>query len=296
MSIHRNILHNGRIREAAGQELRAGQLGLLAGWGVFTTLRIVDGVPFAWDRHWARMSRDARLTNVAMPDNPAQVEQGLLQLIEANGRPDCTLRLVVVRNSGGMWEGRESSENPTDVIALTADSKKWAPSVRLGLQPMARFAGNEFAGAKILSWAQNLTWAERAQQRGLDEVILLNQHERIAECTSANVFAIFGSEVVTPPLADGCLPGVTREVLLEAVQVPGLTVSERPLKVDDLFRADEVFITSTTRDLLPVSEVAGRALRSVTGGPREQLLQSFREYLAGDIARRKAAHAIAVTK
>jgi branched-chain amino acid aminotransferase len=286
MAIHSHILHNGQICKAVDAQLRAGQIGLLAGWGIFTTLRIVDGVPFAWERHWTRMSRDAKLVHVPMPPNADLVEHDLLRLIEANRRNDCTLRLVVVRNGGGVWEGVESKETPSDVIALTADSKKWGESVRLGIQPDARFAGNEFAGAKILSWAQNLTWAERAQQQGLDEVVLLNQHGRVAECTSANIFAVFGNEVLTPPLADGCLPGVTREVLLEALTADDVRVVEGGLTLDDLYRAEEVFITSTTRDLLPVREIAGRATGTVTR-VRERLAPAFRAFLQNDIARRR---------
>lgn len=285
MAIHSHILHNGRIRDAESAELCAGQVGLLSGWGVFTTLRIAHGVPFAWERHWARLSRDAKLLNVALPE-AGDVEQDLLRLVEANGRADCTLRLAIVRNYGGMWggmwEGPEERQTPTDVIALTADSKNWGSSVNLGLQPNARFAGNEFAGAKILSWAQNLVWAERAQNQGFDEVVLLNQHGRVAECTSANIFAVFGAEVLTPPLSEGCLPGITREVLLGELE----GVTEQSLTVDDLYRADAVFITSTTRDLLPVRQIAGREM-GAAAAVRERLAEAFRAFLAADIARRK---------
>jgi branched-chain amino acid aminotransferase len=287
MAIHSYILHNGAIRDAAQPHLRAGQLGLLAGWGVFTTLRISEGVPFAWERHWARLHRDAALINLAMPPDADDLEESLLRLVDANGRPDCTLRLVILRNSGGMWEDAASKSAPVDVIAMTADSKNWPASVRLGIQPNARFAGNEFAGAKLSSWAHNLTWAERAHHQGLDEVILLNQHGHVAECTSANIFAAFGADVFTPPLSDGCLSGITRELLLTALQSPGTKVSERSLTPDDLCQADEVFITSTTRDLLPVAEVAGRALRSQSGA-RQSLSQAFAEFLSSDIARRRS--------
>lgn len=287
MAIHKNILHNGQICDASRAQLRAGQLGLLAGWGVFTTLRIAEGVPFAWERHWARMSRDARILNVPMPPDADSVEHDLLQLVEANGQPDCTLRFVVLRNGGGMWEGQESKRTPIDTIGLTADSKQWGGSVRLGVQENARFAGNEFAGAKILSWAQNLTWAERAQQQGLDEVVLLNQHGMVAECTSANIFAVFGNQVFTPPLTDGCLPGITREVLLQGIHVQGIRIVERSLSVYDLYGADEVFVTSTTRDLLPVREIAGRET-GVVGTVRERLTPAFRAFVQADIAHRRS--------
>ncbi len=287
MSIHTYVLHNGRIRDAAEAALSAGQLGLLAGWGVFTTLRVREGVLFAWDRHWARLSRDAKLLNVALPSDAEAVEADLLRLIEANKHPDCTLRLVFVRNGGGMWEG-PASGSPTDTIALTADSKQWGDSARLSIQPNARFAANEFAGAKVLSWAQNLTWAERAQREGFDETVLLNERGAVAECTSANIFAVFGDTVGTPPLSDGCLGGITREVLLGETRLSNIRMAERTLGIEDLYRADEVFITSTTRDLMPVREIAGRALKS-TSTVREALTKEFREFMARDIARRKLA-------
>lgn len=287
MAAHSKILHNREIRNLDEGTLSAGQLGLLAGWGVFTTLRVKDGSLFAWERHWARLTRDARLLHIQMPD-AATVYRDLHELIRANGRADCTMRLNIVRNGGGMWEGQASSAKPVDVISLTADSKQWGDSARLSITPSARFAANEFTRAKVLSWGANLTLAERALQSGFDETILLNEHGRVAECTSANVFAVFGSEVRTPALSEGCLPGITREVLLEEIRLPGLHLVESSLLPDDLFRADSVFITSTTRDLLRVREIDGRALGSV-GRAREVLAEAFRRFVESDIARQSHA-------
>jgi branched-chain amino acid aminotransferase len=285
MAIHRYFLHNGRIRETGEASLFAGQLGLLSGWGVFSTLRVVDGVLFAWERHWARMLRDARLLNVTMPADAHGVERDLIRLIGSNATPNCTLRLVVVRNSGGLWEG-PGSGLPSDTIALTADTKQWGDSVRLGIQPHARYAAGEFTGAKILSWAANLRWAQRAQEQGFDEMLLLNEMDKVSECTSANLFAVFGGRVFTPPLSDGCLPGVTREVLLEEIHLPAVEVVEHSLTEEDLYQADGVFITSTTRSLLRVAEIAGRRLES-RGDVGERLDHAFETYLRSDIARRK---------
>jgi branched-chain amino acid aminotransferase len=282
-------LHNGRVREANAAGLFPGQLGLLAGWGVFTTMRVVDGSLFAWERHWARMSRDAHLLNIEMPQDRHEVESGLLRLIESNQTSNCTMRLVVVRNGGGLWEG-PSSGNASDTIALTANSKKWGETVRLGVQPDARYAAGDFTRVKSLSWAHNLRWAERAQQQGFDEVILLNEFGRVAECTSANVFAIFGQEVVTPPVSEGCLPGITREVILEETHLPGVRLVERGLTLEELQQADEVFITSTTRGLLPVREIAGREL-VLKGDVGERVNVAFDSYLKNDIARRRTVNA-----
>jgi len=276
--IHRFVLHNGRICSSTDNVLAPGQLGLLAGWGVFTTIRVSEGVLFAWDRHWSRMTRDAELMHVAMPPDKKAVQQDLARLIEANGMPDCTLRLVVIRNGGGLWEGPPRGI-ASDVVAMIADLKDWGGSVRLGIQTHARYAASEFAGTKINSWAMNLTWLENAQRRGFDEVVLLNERNEVSELTSANIFMSKGTEVWTPPLSSGCLPGVTRDLLLTDVHTPGFKVIERDFTLDDLYHADEVFITSSTRDLLAVAEIEGRALQH-TGGAMEALKAAFRGYLA----------------
>ncbi len=275
--LHRHILHNDVIRDATDRALAPSQVGLLSGWGVFSTLRVADGVLFAWDRHWARIKRDAAAFHVPLPDDPEQVHRRLLDLIEANGAHNSTLRLVIVRNGGGMW-ANPHPERPSDLIALTADSKNWGEGVRLAYQANARHAASPFAGTKILSWSMNLTWLEQAQSRGFDEVILLNERGEVAECTSANIFAANGHQVWTPPLSSGCLPGITREVLLGEIHVPGVAIAEKPLTPGDLETADEVFITSTTRDLLPVHQIENKPLRQNCQA-REALQAAFSKYL-----------------
>lgn len=280
--LHSHVLHNDQIQLASDLSLAPGQVGLLAGWGVFSTLRVAGGVPFAWDRHWARITRDAKMLHVPLPEDDERLRRRLMELVEANHAPDCTLRLVIVRNGGGIWAG-PSNGRASDVIALTADSKEWGDSVKLAYVRQARHAACEFAGTKITSWAMNLTWLEKAQERGFDEVILLNERGEVAECTSANIFIANGSEVWTPPLSSGCLPGITREVILGEIRVPGIRVLERPVMPGDLENADEVFITSTTRNLLPVRQVeekpVGRADRA-----RKALSEAFGEYVRNYVA------------
>ena len=283
--LHRNILHNDNIQPAPDLSLSPGQVGLLSGWGVFSTLRVADGVLFAFERHWARISRDAAAFHVAIPSDPEKVRRKLLDLVEANGAYNSTLRLVIVRNGGGMWAG-PSNGRESDLIALTADSKDWGEGVKLAYQANGRHAACPFAGTKILSWAMNLTWLETAQQRGFDEVILLNERGEAAECTSANIFAASGNQVWTPPLSSGCLPGITREVLLGEIHVPGYSIAEKALTTAELEGADEVFITSTTRDLLPVREIEGRKIGR-TDSARVALQQAFSAYLAQYVAAHK---------
>ncbi len=288
--IHRYVLHNDAIRESTDLSLSPGQVGLLSGWGVFSTLRVADGVLFAFERHWARIARDAKAMHVPLPEDPEAVRRKLVELIQANRAYNSTLRLAIVRNHGGMWAGAAGAR-PCDVIALTADSKDWGNGVKLAYQPNGRHAACPFAGTKILSWAANLTWLESAQWRGFDEVILLNERGEVSECTSANIFLANGNEVWTPPLSSGCLPGITRELLLSEVQAPGINVIEKTILPADLENAEEVFITSTTRDLLPVRQVEEKPIGR-SDSVRATLSKAFSDYVEEYIAQRKSATAV----
>jgi branched-chain amino acid aminotransferase len=275
--MHRFLLHNGVIRDTADKLASAGQVGLLNGWGVFSTLRVKEGVLFAWERHYARMKKDADLMHVPFPTDGDALRDDLLKLVDANSAQEGTLRVAVVRNRGGMFEG-PGIDRPYDVIAFTKDLNVWGPAVRLMTKPDARHGASPFSGTKITSWSMNLTWLEEAQSKGFDEMLLLDEHGHVSECTSANLFIVQGSKVWTPPLSCGCLPGITRAVMLEEVRAPGIELGERPIQLEELDQADDVFITSSTRDALAVSEVDSKKMR-LNSAVREKLVSALRVVL-----------------
>lgn len=279
MGLHPLLLHNGELRDTTANIVSPGQIGLLNGWGVFSTIRVYDGVMFAWQRHWDRMARDAKKMRVPMPTQ-ADLEAQLLRLIEGNQAWNSTLRVCVVRNRGGMFES-PAPKPDYDVIAFTREVNHWGESARLGVIPQARHAENEFAGTKILSWSQNLTWYEEARENGFDEVVLLNERSEVSECTSANLFVVHAGRVLTPALrTSGCLAGITRDVILNDL---GLEAAERILLLADLQNADEVFITSTTREIMPVNyidQVGRYGVGPVTLKVREAFTAFTRAYTA----------------
>jgi branched-chain amino acid aminotransferase len=285
--MHRFLLHNDAVLDTGQKDLAAGQVGLLNGWGVFSTIRVADGVLFAFERHWERMRRDAVRMRVPFPEDAQWLKTRLMRLVEANHAQNATLRVVVVRNRGGLFES-PNLDRDFDLIAFTTGLRQWGDSARLTMKAQARHAQCEFAGAKILSWAQNLTWYEAAHERGFDEVVLLNERGEVSECTSANIFAIRRGEVVTPPLSSGCLPGITREVLLEQIQLPGVSLVEKTLLPRDLEGADQIFITSSTRDLLPVSHVEGLKVKSGGLGTLKALAKAFEHYRESYVSRNTA--------
>ena len=231
------------------------------GWGVFSTLRVLEGVLFAYERHYSRMKRDAERMRVPFEHSAEHLYGELLRLVEANDAREATLRVCVVRNRGGLFESPILADK-TDLVAFTADVRNWGAGVKLSYVANGRHGASPFAGAKVTSWAQNLTLYEEARERGFDEVILLNEEGEVSECTSANIFTIQGDRVLTPPLnTSGCLPGVTRAIVLDELKVAGLSITEQPLTPSELEASNQVFITSTTRDLLPVMEIDGEPMR-----------------------------------
>lgn len=275
--LHGFVLHNDEIVGASEPLLSAGQVGSLMGWGVFSTLRVSKGCLFAFERHWMRMKRDAQLLRVPFPSDPGWLQERLLWLVKANDCPEATLRVCIVRNTGTVFTG-PGIRREFDLVAMTTGLANWGDAIRLAVAPNGRFAASPYTGAKVLSWAFNLNWYTEAHERGFDEVILQNELGDVAECTSANIFAVSGNEVYTPPLASGCLPGITRDLLLNEIKVSGITISERRLKLEDLSASDCVFITSTTRDVLPVSEIEGITINR-KDSVRARLNAAFRAYI-----------------
>jgi branched-chain amino acid aminotransferase len=144
---------------------------------------------------------------------------------------------------------------------------------------------------KVTSWLLNVWNLYEAQQSGYDEVLLLNERGEAAECTAANIFCVRNGRVLTPPLDSGCLEGITRSVLLEIGAAAGVPVEERTLRPEDLYSADELFISSTNRSLLGVGELAGHTF-SAPGPITRKLEQVFSAYIATYVA----AHSTATAK
>ena len=276
------IFHNQRVVGLNEARLSPGQIGLLTGWGVFTTLRLYRGQPFAFERHWARLSRDADRLSVQLSRPDSEVREAVVELARANRRRGGMARVAFIRNKGGLWEDRPKRP-PSDLLIFTRELVAWPSRHRLTIQPLAIFARGELAGAKMLSWAAHALALEQAHAAGFDEVLLLNEKGQLAECASANIFLVRGGRVLTPPLSSGCLPGVTREILLEIAPEAGIELAERDLTLDDLSSADEVFISSTTREVAPVELISPRWNYRAPGRITRALDQAFHAYVAAHL-------------
>ncbi len=272
------IFHNDRISALDEARLSPGQMGLLMGWGVFTTLRLYRGVPFAFERHWARLVRDAARLDVPIHYEQQTVRKAIIDLARTNQRPEGMARLSFVKNSGGLWA--QAKDRPaTDLLVFTRELVRWPTGHRLRLQPMGIFSTGPYAGAKMLSWVPHSAVLEKAHAEGFDEALLLNEKGHLAECTSANVFLVRGGKVLTPPLSSGCLPGVTREILLEIAPDANIDMREQELIPEDISPSDEVFISSTTREIAGVASITPGRTFQAPGNITLELERIFQGYV-----------------
>ena len=287
--IHRFVFHNDEVKPVEKTRWSPGQAGLICGWGLFTTVRIVRGEAFAYERHWRRLEKDAALIRLPLIYSGARVRVQLQELIRANRVKEGCARIYLVWNTVGSWKSDEKMAE-VDLVIATADLPHYPEMVRLALREHGRHAASPLAGVKTISWLDSVWAAEEAKREGYDEVVLLNERGEVTECTAANIFAVRNDKVITPPLSSGCLEGVTRGVLMEIAAEAGTTVVEQAMRPEDLYAADEVFITSTNRNVIGVKEIAGRIIGSGVGGELTKKLDAaFETYLNDYVDRRLAA-------
>ena len=260
----------------------------MSGWGLFTTMRVIEGIPFAFERHWKRLTRDAQKTHCPFPFLEGTVYGQLNEVLRANHVREGCARIYVIQNQVGFWRSDEDLP-AADLLICSADLPPHKEPVRLALREHGRHAASPLAGVKVTSWLNNVWNLYEAQQGGYDEVVLLNERGEVAECTAANIFCVREGRVLTPPLSSGCLEGVTRGVVLEIGAGAGVRVEERTLRPEDLYSAEGVFISSTNRNIIAVGEIHGHKIATAALPVMQKLEQAFSAYVRDYVESRTAA-------
>lgn len=240
--------------------------GLLLGEGVFETCKVVDRTPFALRRHLARLRSGAERVGLALQHDDETIRDACAEVIEANrrGPGDGTeiARLRMTLTGGAGWPAHGADRAAPTLSIIVGGGRAWPATARV-VTGVAHVVNERSVtvGAKTTSHLEYVLAAAAAAAQGADEAILTNTRGALCEGTASNLFCVVDGVLCTPSLATGCLPGVTRSLVLE--QVP---VEERSdLTVDDLRRSPEAFLTSSTRDVQPVATVDGALLRSAPG-------------------------------
>jgi branched-chain amino acid aminotransferase len=255
---------NGRLVDAEAACVSPADHGFLVGDGVFETLRCYEGVPFALAHHIERLQDGARAL-LLEPPAPRILEEAARAVVEANRLGDARMRITLTSGPGPPGLLRGEAE-PTVVVSARPLSA-WPPTATAIVSRLRRDEQSPLSGVKTTSLADSVMALAEARAAGATEGILLNGQGNVCEATTANVFAVRGERVETPSLASGCLAGITRDCVLGLCGALGLKGVQAELPAAVLYEADELFLTSSTREVQPLIQLDGRPVGA--GAPGE---------------------------
>lgn len=273
-------MHDDALIWIDGKAVRAGEAsvsvldhGLVVGDGAFETLKIVRGTPFAMSRHIRRLHTTLAALSIA-PPSVDSLRDAMEQATAGNDLSYGKLRLTVTAGSGPLGSGSPHGPARVIVAAQAPDERPPPSSVTV---PWTRNESGALAGLKTTSYAENVRALRYAHELGAGEALFANTRGQLCEGTGTNVFVAVDGELLTPPLSSGCLGGITRELVLELTDV-----HETDLPLDVLISAEEVFLTSSTRDVHAMEGVDDRSLGE-PGPITLEVASAFRALVADDL-------------
>jgi branched-chain amino acid aminotransferase len=277
---------DGRVVPAEEARVSVLDTGFTFGDGVYETLRTYAGRPFAYGRHLTRLRASAARLGITLPVDDAEMRRRLDALLARCGHGESFVRLIVTRGVGDCSYHFERVQGPT-VVMLTKPhvapaERAYEEGVAVALVDVRRNSPRALDPAiKASSLLNNVLATRAAQAHGAFEALMLNEQGEVCEGAGSNVFVVRQGRVSTPPLAAGILAGITREILMELAPAAGHVVHEQTLTVAELRAADEAFLTSTLKEVLPIGALDGLAVGNGHPGPvTRALLAAYRAYAA----------------
>jgi branched-chain amino acid aminotransferase len=289
---------NGRVSDQEHAVISVFDHGFLYGEGVYETWRTYNGQPFLFDRHMKRLRNSAAMIELAVPVSDDELDARCRETMRAGGlgegpQGDAYVRVLLTRGIGELSYDPAGCPAPSLVIIVKPHVAP-APSVYergvpVAIVPIVRnHPGTVNPLIKSNNLLNNALAMQHAFRRGAFEGVMRNYRGELAECTQSNLFIVKGGAALTPSVDAGLLPGITREFVFEIGAEAGIPVREAVLRDEDLFGADESFLTSSTRELVPIVQVDDRQVGSGAPGPVTRLLLERFRARAGDLTRATA--------
>jgi branched-chain amino acid aminotransferase len=264
----------GGLRDADEATVSVMDHGLTVGDGVFETLKASGGTAFAMDRHLRRLARSARGLGLPEPDLD-EVRHACEAVLTANPVP-CG-RLRVTYTGGPSPLGSDRGDAGATLVVALGEAAERPDTTAVITVPWTRNENGALAGLKSTSYGENVIALARAHQQGASEALFANTKGRLCEGTGSNVFVVIDGRLLTPPLASGCLAGITRELVVEWAGA-----QEADLPLESLREADEIFLTSSLRDVQAVRRVDDRELPGAPGPVTAKAARVFAERSSAD--------------
>ncbi len=243
--------------------------GFLYGDGVFETMRSYSGIVFKADAHLDRLYNSLRAVKIKIPYSKSLLKSRIYKLLKINKLNDAYIRITATRGTGTVGLAKMDCKNPTVVIFV----KKFTPyparmyknGISVKIVKVRQNENSPVSGIKSISFLNYILARFEAKKDGLDDAIMLNSKSEICESTISNIFLVKGRQLITPSLESGILPGITRKAILGLASRAGLRPREKKVTTKELYSADEVFLTNSLMEVMPVVKVDNRRIN--TGKP-----------------------------
>jgi len=263
---------NGSLLNQEDANISVFDRGLLFGDGVFETIRAYEGKPFRLDRHLARLREGCSELRLSGLPEDAEIIEHISELYSLNvGKGDAYVRITV---TGGDYDGSKTLERPSSpniIIVVTLfegyPQRFYESGVYMVASGIRRSATSPLSRIKSNNYLATLMAKQEAKDKGVDDAVMLNSDGYLVEGTSSNLFMVSHGKVLTPDVACGLLPGITRETVIELCQSLSLHCATGYYSMEDLVEADEVFLTVSTGEVVPVCEVEGMPFGETCPGP-----------------------------
>ena len=264
---------NGNLVDPLEASVSAVDHAIVVGDGVFETLKVTQGVPFAVSRHIKRLAFSAQGLGMPLP-NEDLVRKAIDDIL---GKDPAAERLRVTWSSGPGPLSSFRGDNGGTLSVASSPGTNWPASEKVQLSEWTRNENGALTGLKTTSYAENVKALHSAREVGCSEAVFLNTSGWLCEGTGTNIFFVIGGNLVTPDLSSGCLAGITRELVIEIADV-----EERELSLSEASGASEAFLTSSTRDISPISSLGEIVLPEAPGPVTVQVAEKFADLIASN--------------
>lgn len=279
------IYINGEYLDKENAKISVYDHGLLYGDGVFEGMRAYSGRVFRMKEHLQRLWDSAKSIHLQIPMTQAQMDNAVYATLERNYHRDAYIRLIVTRGVGNL--GLDPYKCPKAGIIIITDQIALYPKeyYEKGLEIITAATvrcspASLSPRVKSLNYLNNIMAKIEGLQAGCIEALMLNQNGEVAECTGDNIFIVKNGVVMTPPTSAGILEGITRDTVMELARAAGKTVKETTIERHDVYIADEVFLTGSAAEVVPVVKVDSRPIGEGVPGPVTiELMKRFREFV-----------------
>lgn len=263
------IYLNGEILSEKQATISPSDRGLLLGDGIFETMRAYNGRIFQIDAHLNRLMASADFLQIPIALSRDALSQALAATLDANhlSESDATLRLTLTRGAGSRGLDFPPNPKPTLLISAALLLKTDFPPAKALIVNIRRNQYSPLFKIKSLNYLDNVLARHEAKSQGFDEALLCNTEGQLAEASAANLFIVKKDTLLTPPIEDGALPGVTRAIVFELASALAIPCQEKSLTLDDLAQADEAFLTNSIIEVQPLIQVGEQTIGDGKIGP-----------------------------